>query len=82
MTVVQTIFHTLYISIGLAILNYIPWDIIFLFTKHYGLRMYILRKKEECKIIQKKIGNNWSHLTDNDKGCGYAYGYWYILYLN
>jgi len=82
MTVVQTIFHTLYISIGLAILNYIPWDIIFLFTKQYGLRMYILRKKEECKIIQKKIGNNWSHLTDNDKGCGYAYGYWYILYLN
>ena len=81
MTLIPTILSTLYISFGLAVINYIPWDIIFIFTKSYGLRIYTLRKKEECKLIQKKIGQNCSHLTDNNKGCGYAYGYWYVLHL-
>jgi hypothetical protein len=43
--------------------------------------MYKLVKPEECKIIQKKINTNFSHLTDNGKGFGYSWGYWYFIYL-
>jgi hypothetical protein len=39
-------------------------------------------KKEECKRIQKKIGNNTSHMTDNNKGYGYAIGYWYVMSID
>jgi hypothetical protein len=63
----------------MAILNSFPWNILFLYTKKYGIRCYSLRKKEECKRIQKKVGNNTSHMTDNNKGYGYAIGYWYIM---
>jgi len=75
----NTIISTVYLSIGMAILNSFPWNILFLYTKIYGIRCYSLRKKEECKRIQKKIGNNTSHMTDNNKGFGYAIGYWYIM---
>jgi hypothetical protein len=44
--------------------------------------LYTLTKKEECKKIQKKIGTNTSHLSDNNKGIGYSIGYWYIMYID
>jgi Cdc6-like AAA superfamily ATPase len=44
--------------------------------------MYKLVKSEECKVIQKKINTKFSHLTDNGKGFGYSWGYWYFIYLH
>jgi len=76
------ILNTLYLSIGVTIFNHLPWHLIFLFTKSYALRYYVLTKKEECKKIQKKIGTNTSHVTDNNKGFGFAIGCWYILYID
>jgi hypothetical protein len=82
MSYLPTILSTLYLSIGVALLNSFPWQLIFLYTKSYGIRCYSLMKKEECKRIQKKIGNNTSHMTDNNKGVGYAIGYWYIMNID
>jgi len=67
---------------GIAILNNIPWEIFFLFLKRFGKNLYYLKKKEECKKIQKKIGYWFSHNTDNDKGYGYSIGYWYFLSMS
>lgn len=79
---IQTLLSTLYISIGVTLLNNIPWQCIFLITRFYGLRLYTLTKKEECKRIQKKIGTACSNITDNDKGYGYSFGYWYVMVIS
>lgn len=76
------ILNTLYLSIGVSIFNHFPWQFMFLFTRSYTLRYYVLTKKEECKKIQKKIGTNTSHITDNNKGFGFAIGCWYLLYID
>jgi hypothetical protein len=81
MTFLPTLLNTLYFSVGVLILNNIPWKIIFLLTKPYGIRLYTLSKKEECKKIQKKIGTNSSQLSDNNKGSGYSFGYWYLIHI-
>jgi hypothetical protein len=82
MTFLPTLLNTLYFSVGVAILNNFPWQFIFLYTAPFGVRLYILTKKEECKKIQKKIGTKTSHLSDNNKGIGYSIGYWYIMYID
>jgi len=81
-TILQTIISTLYVSLGITILNNIPWTFIFLLTQPFGIRLYKLTKREECKIIQKRVGKYCSHMTDNDKGYGYSIGYWYIVSID
>ena len=82
MTFLPTLLNTLYFSVGVAILNNFPWQFIFLYTAPFGIRLYTLTKKEECKKIQKKIGTKTSQLSDNNKGIGYSIGYWYIMYID
>ena len=82
MTFLPTLLNTLYFSVGVAILNNFPWQFVFLYTAPFGIRLYTLTKKEECKKIQKKIGTKTSQLSDNNKGIGYSIGYWYIMHID
>lgn len=59
------------------LLSFIPWTFVFVLLREYGVRLYILKKKEGCTAIQKNI-TNWTVTTDGDKGSGYAVGYWYL----
>jgi hypothetical protein len=82
MSYIYSILTTVYLSIGLKFIEIIPWTIIFLFLQSYRIKYYILTKSEECKKIQKYINNFSSEQTDNEKGIGYSFGYWYILHLS
>jgi hypothetical protein len=61
-------------------LSSIPWTFIFLFTQSLGIRLYTIKKKEECEAIQKNLGH-CSHVMDGGKGGGYSLGYWYLASL-
>jgi hypothetical protein len=61
--------------------NTIPWTAIFLFTQYIGIRLYYIKKSEECSRIQNRV-KGFSHTTDGGKGCGYAFGYWYIIHMS
>jgi hypothetical protein len=63
------------------IMSMIPWTAIFILTRPLGLYLYVLREKESCTNIQKKVQNQCSTLLDGGKGNGYAIGYWFFLYL-
>lgn len=64
------------------LISNIPWSLIFLFTQYFGVRLYSIKKKEECLTIQKNIGSApCSHTTDGGKGYGYSIGRWYIAYI-
>ena len=72
--------------LGLASLaslaSQIPWTFIFLITQLFGVRLYSLKNKEDCKRIQKRI-NKWSsHIADGGKGFGYSIGYWYLMSIS
>ena len=82
MSLLSTITSTMYVSSGIQLLNNIPWTFIFFLTQLFGIRFYSLHKKEECMLIQKKIGKWCSHMTDNGKGYGYSIGKWYILSIS
>ena len=82
MSYIYTILNTLYLSIGLKVLECVPWTIIFLYLQQYNIKYYCLNKSEECKKIQKYINNFSSEQIDNEKGAGYSFGYWYILHLS
>jgi hypothetical protein len=58
---------------------YIPWAVLFLLIKPFGVRMYYLKKREECSRIQKRIQGWCTHTTDGGKGYGYSFGYWYAV---
>lgn len=60
----------------------IPWTFIFFLTQFFGVRLYYIKNRDECKKIQKKIGKCCSHLTDGEKGYGYSFGFWYILFID
>lgn len=64
------------------VMNDIPWTSIFLFTQLFGLRLYTLRRKEECQQIQKKLGPWCSHMSEDGKGYGYSFGHWYFLHVS
>ena len=64
------------------VMNDIPWTSIFLFTQLFGIRLYILKRKEECQQIQKKLGSWCSHMSEDGKGYGYSFGYWYFLHVS
>jgi len=69
------------IGLGSTLFNMIPWAIIFICTRQYGLRYYTLHSRDECRRIQRRIKGHSSHTADNDKGYGYAFGKWYIAYV-
>ncbi len=63
------------------IISYIPWSIIFIFTKRFlGIHLYYITQKEECVRIQKRVQGSLT--IDGGKSSGYAVGKWYILHIN
>ena len=82
MSYIYSILNTVYLSIGIKLLDCIPWTIIFLYLQKYKIKYYCLNKLQECKKIQKYINNFSSEQIDNEKGAGYSFGYWYILHLS
>jgi len=59
----------------------IPWAAIFILARRYKFRIYTLNKPDECKRIQRRVQDFSSHTTDNGKGYGWAFGYWYIIHM-
>lgn len=69
----------------LGILYYltcVPWTFVFLLLGPLGIKLYVLNDIDECKRIQKRISNSCTHITDNNRGYGYAIGYWYLLHVS
>ena len=64
------------------ILTYIPWTSIFLLTRYIGIHLYVLKKREECQRIQKKLIGCCSHIADDGKAFGYSVGRWYIANIS
>ena len=64
-----------------SLLSMIPWTAIFLLTQLFGIRLYTIRRNEECTRIQKRIGTNTSNIGDGGKGLGYSFGKWYFLHI-
>jgi hypothetical protein len=46
------------------------------------VRLYTLRKREICQHIQKRVSNICSAISDGNKGCGYAIGFWYFMNIS
>ena len=65
-----------------SLISNIPWTAIFLITQFLGIRLYIIRRTEECQKIQKRIGNTSSEIGDGGKGQGWAIGYWYFAHIH
>ena len=65
---------------AINLLSYIPWSLIFLLVQRFGIRLYSIKKSEECTRIQNRLKIS-SHTTDGGKGYGYSCGYWYILHI-
>jgi SpoVK/Ycf46/Vps4 family AAA+-type ATPase len=75
--------QALYIPLLLAnLLSCIPWTAVFLFTQHFGVRLYYIKRREECMRIQKRLQGSCSHTTDGGRGFGYSIGYWYIASIS
>ena len=68
--------------LAVNVLSYIPWAVIFLLLNPLGIRLYYLKKREECSRIQKRLQAWCSHTTDGGKGFGYSFGYWYAASIN
>lgn len=64
--------------LAINFISSIPWTFIFLITQLFGIRLYYIKKSEECTRIQNRIKVS-SHITDGGKSYGYSYGYWYLL---
>ena len=69
------------IGFAMTIFNMIPWSIAFIFTRKYGIRYYNIRNMDECRRVQRRVKDHSSHTSDNDKGYGYAFGKWYIVWI-
>lgn len=60
----------------------LPWSLLFLGLRVFGVRMYHIRNREVCKRIQKRVKTRCSHTIDNDVGAGYAIGWWYAMLIS
>lgn len=71
------------LAIGFAMtaFNMIPWSIVFIFTRRYGIRYYSITNTDECRRVQRRVKGHSSHTSDNDKGYGYAFGKWYVVHV-
>jgi len=69
------------IGFAMTVFNMIPWSVVFIFTRRYGLRYYTIRNTDECRRVQRRVKEHSSHTSDNDKGYGYAFGKWYIAHV-
>jgi hypothetical protein len=67
--------------LAINVFSSIPWTLLFLITQLFGVRLYYIKKSDECNRIQNRL-KRCSHTTDGGKGFGYSCGYWYILHIS
>ena len=63
-------------GVALNVFNGLPWVAIFLLTQLFGVRLYVLKDKETCKRVQKRLTRS-SHVADGGRGYGISVGRWY-----
>ena len=68
------------VNVALTLFNSIPWVSIFMFLQLFGLKLYVIREREVCKRIQKRLYTT-SHFTAGH-GSGYTLGLWYIGHVD
>lgn len=61
------------------VLNLFPWTFLFLLFQLWGVRLYHLRNREQCRRIQKRLAGRCTHLLDNNEGAGFCVGFWYLV---
>ena len=76
-----------FLSIGLAGIAYslfqtIPWTILYIPLRWFGIHVYTLSNRLECQRIQRRTRLWSSHTTDLNRGFGYTIGRWYIAYID
>jgi hypothetical protein len=65
-------------GVALTFFNAVPWVMIFIATNHLlGVRLYVLKDKEICLRIQKRL-TSCSHVADAGKAYGYSIGRWHF----
>ena len=77
-----SLFQGFIIGLVMSVYAAIPWNLLFIYTRKYGLGLYTLDKHEDCLRIQKRIKSTSSHIYNGTKGTGYAIGFWYYLYCS
>jgi len=77
-----TLYGGFVIGLFINILNNIPWTCIFLLLQFFGIRLYILKNRDDCLKVQKNIGKWSSHITDNNRAHGYSFGLWYMMLID
>lgn len=63
-------------GVALNLFNGVPWVAIFLLTQLFGVRLYVLKDKETCQRVQKRLTRS-SHVADGGRGYGISVGRWY-----
>lgn len=69
------------LSVAMYNLPMLPWSALFVCTRPCGIRYYILRDREVYATIQKKVQDRSSATTDDGRGYGFSFGFWYCLRL-
>jgi hypothetical protein len=64
------------VNIALSIFNSVPWVAIFMILQFFGIKLYVVRERDVCKRIQKRLYMT-SHSIEGQKS-GFAIGLWYI----
>lgn len=67
------------LSVAMYNIPMFPWSALFVCTRPCGIRYYILRDREVCATIQKRVQDRSSATTDDGKGYGFSFGRWYCL---
>ena len=66
---------------GTLLLNSIPWVAVFLLTQYIGLSLHVLKDRDTCTRVQKRISRS-SHIADGGKNYGYSVGWGYIASIS
>ena len=77
----MTILGGIMIGFGYTLISMIPWSMIFLITKRFGIKYYSLSDYDTCMRISKRLKDNTSEVGNDEKGTGYSIGYWYIAHI-
>ena len=74
---VVSAFNSILSGIVLALWASTPWVMIFLITRLFGINLYIIKDKDVCLRIQKRLANS-THIADGGKSYGISVGRWYF----
>ena len=74
---VHSAFTSILSGIVLALWASTPWVLVFLVTRLLGIHLYIIKDKDACLRVQKRLTNS-THIADGGKSYGLSVGRWYF----